>query len=79
MSASDIFRFASIAVRRYSRRPEERLSAARLLLTSAVRLYAAETCAGDAALLASEVIAELARDQRLAQREIDLAAIEASR
>ena len=63
-----LFRLLTIWSRRYSREPETRVQSARGAVFSAISLYAAETSAGEAALLAAEAAAELARQERLAGR-----------
>lgn len=64
-----LLRFVSIGLRRYSREPDSRANSARLMMSAAIRLFAEETTAGEAALTASEIFAELSAEQRKADRE----------
>lgn len=57
-------RLASVALRRYTRDPDQRPAAARLLASAAICLLAEETSPGEAALSASETLAQLAQRQR---------------
>lgn len=59
-----LFRLLMVAVRRYSRDADARQAAARLILSSAIHLYAAETNAGECALAAGEVVGEIAVAER---------------
>lgn len=63
-AASELFRLLMVAGRRYSRDPETRPAAARLLVSAAINLLAVETDEGEAALTAAEVLAGLAAAKR---------------
>lgn len=57
-------RLLSSMMRRYSRDPESRPVSARHLASYALRLLAAETSPGEAALAASETLAALVQEER---------------
>lgn len=66
--ADGLFRLVNVATRRFSREPATRELSARMLLTAAVALYSDQTSPGEAALIAAEAVAELARIQRLGDK-----------
>lgn len=66
--ADGLFRLASVAMRRYSREPDSRAQAARMIVAAAICLLAEETSPGEAALATSETLAELAQRKRRSAR-----------
>lgn len=67
-------RLLAVGLHRYSRDPATRAASARLMLSCAIRLLAAETSAPQAALDVSETLADLAREERGAARAARLGA-----
>lgn len=67
--ADGFLRIVSGAVRRYSREPETRVHSARMMLSGALALHAAEAGAGETALVCAEVIAAMAATERQEKRE----------
>lgn len=63
-AGTGLFRLLAVAFRRYSREPETRVAAARMILATAINLYAKHTTAGEAALLTAETLAEIGRAER---------------
>jgi hypothetical protein len=65
----EAFRLVMVAVRRYSRDPGSRAQSARLLMTSAIALYASETSVAEVAVASAEAVATLTQIERQRLRE----------
>ena len=62
--ADGLTQYIAKVFRRYSRGPETRDVSARHLMTAAINLYADHTSPAEAALIAAEVVADLAQRER---------------
>lgn len=71
MSKADgLFRLVCVAFRKYSRDPQTRAYSARHLLSCSIALCAEHNDLGAVALITAETLAELKRQDRLAERSV---------